>query len=302
MQAAVVTGANGFLGRALVEELRSHGVRVLAVARDHSLLPEHSLIERVTLELSKVQSLPCMTQPQWDTFYHLAWEGTAGEIRKDAALQLGNVQATVEAVHSAKALGCTTFVGAGSIMEKELLALSAEPGLRPGPGHIYSAAKLAAHHMSECIAAELGLCHIWPVITNVYGEGETSPRLLNTTMRKIIRREELRFTAAVQNYDFIYVLDAVRALRLLGERGKPFCEYVIGSGAARPLRQFLLELREVLAPRSELLFGDIPFEGLSLPLKAFDSTPLRRDTGFEPEIPFSEGIQRTMSWMLSTRQ
>lgn len=302
MRGAVVTGANGFLGSALVAELRRHGVKVLAVARSHSRLPEDSGIERLTLELSQLEALASLTDPGWDTFYHLAWEGIAGEARKDVALQLCGAQAAVQAVWAAKALGCGTFIGAGSIMEKELLAASAEPGLRPGPGHIYSAAKLAAHHMSECAAAELGLCHIWPVITNAYGEGETSPRLLNTTIRKIIRGEALGFTSAVQNYDFIHVRDVARAFRLLGEQGKPFREYVIGSGAARPLREFLLELREVLAPEKEFVFGGVPFEGISLPLETFDIAPLRRDTGFAPEIPFSQGIRQTMNWMLDTWQ
>jgi UDP-glucose 4-epimerase len=300
MRGAVITGANGFLGSALVKELRKYGIKVLAVARSHNRLPDDPGIERLTLELSQLSTLASLTDPQWDTFYHLAWDGIAGEPRKDAALQLCGVQDTVQAVRAAKALGCGTFIGAGSLMEKEVLAASAEPGLRHGPEHIYSAAKLAAHHMSECAAAELGIYHIWPIITNAYGEGEASPRLLNTTIRKIIRGEALSFTSAVQNYDFIHVQDVARAFRLLGERGKPFREYIIGSGAARPLREFLLELREVLAPEKEFVFGGLPFKGISLPLEAFDIAPLRQDTGFAPEISFSQGIRRTMNWMLAT--
>lgn len=302
MKGAVVTGAGGFLGGALVAELRRHGVRVLAVARSHSCPTEDSGIERLTLALSQLSELPSLTEPRWDAFYHFAWAGTAGEARKDASLQLLNAQAAVQAVHAANALGCDTFIGAGSIMEKELLAASAQPGLRPGPEHIYSTAKLAAHHMSKCAAAELGISHIWPVITNAYGEGEASPRLLSATMRKIIRGEAFCFTAGTQNYDFIHVRDAARALRLLGERGKPFREYVIGSGEARPLKEFLLELQAVLAPGKEFVFGSLPFQGISLPLEAFDIVPLQQDTGFTPEIPFSEGIRRTMDWMLHTNK
>ncbi|MGI5985873.1 MAG: NAD(P)-dependent oxidoreductase [Clostridiales bacterium] len=302
MKAAVVTGAGGFLGSALVAELRGHGVKVLAISRSRSCLTDDEGVERLTLELSQLGTLASMTEPRWDTFYHLAWEGSAGEKRKNAGLQLRGVQTTVEAVRAAKALGCSMFIGAGSIMEKELLASSAKPGLRPAQGHIYSAAKLAAHHMSECTAAELGIYHIWPIITNAYGEGETSPRLLNTTIRKIIRGEELCFTDGRQNYDFIHVRDAAKALRMLGERGEPFREYVIGSGTARPLREFLLEMQAVLAPEREFIFGDIPFEGISLPLEQFDISPLRRDTGFEPEISFSQGIRQTMNWILNIRQ
>ena len=43
----------------------------------------------------------------------------------------------------------------------------------------------------------------------------------------------------MQNYDFVYIDDVARAFRLIGEKGKPFHEYVIGSGNAKPLKNFL---------------------------------------------------------------
>ncbi|HML37237.1 MAG TPA: NAD-dependent epimerase/dehydratase family protein [Bacillota bacterium] len=310
MKSAVITGANGFVGRALTEELRRQGIRVLAVARGRdepvrdaqTVPPESNLaqIVPVTLDLARLAQLPTLTEERWDVFYHLAWSGTSGEGRKDINAQLFNIEASVEAVRVAKSLGCSRFIGAGSIMEREILAASAEPQARPGSGHIYSAAKLAAHQMSRCMAAELGISHIWAAITNAYGEGEASPRLLNTILRKILRDEELSFTSAVQNYDFIHVEDVARAFRLLGQRGTPFAQYTVGSGRARPLRDFLRELYQTVIPDREPSFGGISFEGVSLPLEAFDTAPLYRDTGFVPEIGFPEGICRTMSWLRQT--
>lgn len=297
MKSAVINGANGFVGRALTAELCRQGIRVLSVARKHDERPRDDRILPITLDLAQLAQLPSLTEEPWDVFYHLAWAGTSGGGRKDINTQLFNIEASLEAVKVAKSLGCSRFIGAGSIMEQEILAASAEPQARPGRGHIYSAAKLAAHQMSRCVAAELGIEHIWAVITNAYGEGETSPRLLNTTLRKIIRSEELNFTSAMQNYDFIHVEDAARAFRLLGQRGIPFIQYTVGSGRARPLRDFLQELCQTVAPDREPLFGGIPFEGVSLPLEAFDTTLLYRDTGFVPEINFSEGIRRTMAWL-----
>lgn len=297
MKSAVITGANGFIGRALTEELVRQGVRVLAVARTHAELPEDPNIIPIALDLSELSKLPELTGEQWDVFYHLAWAGTSGEGRKDVEVQLFNVGASVEAVRVAKLLGCSRFIGAGTIMEQELLAASTEPQIRPGGGHIYSAAKLAAHQMSRCMAAELGIYHIWAVITNVYGEGESSPRLLNSTLRKIIQEEELSFTSATQNYDFLHVQDAVRALRLLGKWGIPFSEYTIGSGNARPLKEFIEELCKAVAPCKTPLFGTIPFDGVSLSVDAFDTTLLHNDTGFVPEISFADGVRRTMCWI-----
>ncbi|WP_099203838.1 NAD-dependent epimerase/dehydratase family protein [Scatolibacter rhodanostii] len=297
MKSAVVTGANGFIGRALTKELLQQGVRVLAVTRIHNDTEESPNLIPVTLDLAELSRLPELTEERWDVFYHLAWSGTSGEGRKDVNRQLFNVEATVEAVQVAKLLGCSRFIGAGSIMEQEMLAASAEPQIRPGKGYIYSAAKLAAHQMSRCAAAELEIEHIWAVITNVYGEGEYSPRLLNSTLRKIIRDEELNFTAATQNYDFLHIDDAVRAMRLLGERGVPFSAYTIGSGKVRPLRDFIQELCLTVAPHKTPVFGKVSFEGGSLSANAFDTTPLHTDTGFIPEISFREGVERTMKWI-----
>ena len=297
MNGAVVTGASGFVGRALTAELRRQGVRVLAVSRAFGGVSQDSGILPVRLDLEHLAELPDRTRERWDVFYHLAWDGTAGDGRRDVFRQLSNAEATVQAVQVAEQLGCHRFIGAGSIMEKELLAASVVPQVRPGGSHIYSAAKLTAHHMSRCMAAELGIDHIWAVITNAYGEGEASPRLINTTLRKLQQGEALHFTAATQQYDFIHVQDVARALYLLGEYGTPFAEYTIGSGAPRPLKAFLKELCEVAGAAQPPMFGSVPFQGVSLPPEAFDTTPLCKDTGFAPQVGFSQGIRRTMQWL-----
>jgi len=48
-----------------------------------------------------------------DVFYHMAWEGSVGDLRADYAVQLNNVKYTVETVKVAKKLNCLRFCGAG---------------------------------------------------------------------------------------------------------------------------------------------------------------------------------------------
>lgn len=170
---------------------------------------------------------------------------------------------------------------------------------RPGLGYIYGSGKLAAHTMCMSVAADLEIDLIWPEITNTYGVGERSPRMINTTIQKCIRQENPQFTAGTQNYDFVYIDDVARAFRLIGEKGKPFCEYLIGSSTARPLKEFLLEMQAAIAPNLEFIFGDIPFTGIDLPLSKFDCTQTEKDTGFRAEVSFAEGCRRTMEWWRS---
>lgn len=298
MKKAIVTGANGFVGSALIRELLSHGVEVVALDRTgcNQNLPQD--VTFLPCELSDIASLKDHPETAGaDIFYHFAWAGSAGPARSDTALQLQNAQWTIDSLRAAKALGCQRFVCAGSIMEHETIAAAFAQENKPGLGYIYGSGKLVAHTMCKSVAADIGIDLMWAKITNAYGAGEVSPRFVNTTIRKILHGEPLQFTSGTQNYDFVYITDVARAFYLIGEKGKPFCDYMIGSSHARPLREFVLEMKRSLAPEREFIFGDIPFTGIDLPLTQFDCTQTEQDTGFRAEISFFNGVRMTMDWI-----
>lgn len=301
MKHAVVTGANGFVGSGAVKYLLSRGVRVTALChsgrRDH--LPESPLLTVVPFSLESVNSVRPLLNDAYDIFYHFAWNGSAGPARADTKLQLANVQGTVECLQLAKEIGCQRFVGSGSIMEHETIAAAFTQGNKPGMGYIYGGAKLTAHVMCMSVATKIGIDLVWPEITNAYGVGELSPRMINTTIRKCIKGETPVFTAGTQNYDFVYIDDVARAFYLIGENGEPFHEYLIGSSTARPLKEFLLEMKRAIAPDLDFIFGEVPFTGINLPLSTFDCSQTEEDTGFRAQVSFAEGVKRTRDWLES---
>lgn len=300
MRTAIVTGANGFVGGALTRELLANDYHVYALDREgcNSNLPlDNAACEFIPCDLADMQSLKArIPSGAAEIMYHFAWVGSAGPMRADTKMQLQNAQWTVESMRVAKELGCRRFVCAGSIMEHETMAAAYTQGNKPGLGYIYGSGKLVAHTMCMSVAADIGIELVWPEITNAYGVGERSPRLVNTTIQKCIRGEAPQFTAGTQNYDFVYIDDVARAFRLIGENGKPFHEYLIGSSTARPLRQFLTEMQQAVAPELNFVFGDIPFTGIDLPLSQFDCSQTERDTGFRARISFGEGCKRTFDW------
>ena len=298
MKTAVVTGANGFVGSAVVNELLSNNYKVYAVVRNNHAdrLSDLDNVEIVNCELSDIDRLPGQITEKCDVFYHFAWSGSAGKDRANTRLQLDNVQWSVESIRAAKKLGCSRFVFAGSIVEKECLPAAYTGGNRPGLGYIYGGGKVAAHILCSSVAAAEGIDLLWGEITNAYGVGEVSPRLVNSTIRKCIAGVSPEFTAGTQNYDFVYIDDVARAFRLIGENGKPFTSYVIGSSAAKPLKEFLIEMKDAIAPELPFKFGDVPFTGIDLPLSDFDCRKTEEDTGFKAGISFAEGCRRTFEW------
>lgn len=288
MKKAIVTGACGFVGRALTECLRRKGVEVLAVGRAKQR-ERASFGEGVTFAAAEE-----MTEADWlrlgrgtEIFYHLAWSGSAGKGREDLLLQAENLRQTALSLERAEALGCGKWIGAGSIAEGE-----AAGSKNPAPSEIYGWAKKAAWEM--CRRHQGNTEVLWGRITNAYGAGEDSSRLICRSLKEIGRGRRLSFTEGTQLYDFLYITDAAEAFFSLGEKGQGGKAYVIGSGEARPLRQWLGILLSESGGQAD--FGALAQKGAGLTAEELDTAELRRDTGFFPQINFEEGIRRTMAW------
>lgn len=300
MKKAIVTGANGFVGTHLCRELVSQGVRVIAVIKKGTYEDDIRAIdglEVIYCDLNRISSLEerigiCSGI---DVFYHLAWQGTAGDMRGDYKAQLNNAEWACDAMCVAHKMGIPRFVFASSIMEYEVAKLM-ESDMVPPPGTIYSSAKVAANYMLKALAGKLGVTYLRALISNIYGVGEVSPRLVNTSIRKMLKGEHCAFSAGDQLYDFIYVTDATRALRMIGESGRANRTYYIGS-EPKPLKEYLMELRDRVDPSIEIGLGELAFQGVTLDYTEFDIHALAEDTGFEPQISFAEGIDMTMEWI-----
>lgn len=291
----LVTGANGFIGKTLVKALLERGCHVVALdIRFDDVLAQDNRVTCVNVGGKEVAALEGEIPRQaYECLFHLAWAGTSGPARADYVLQLNNVKLTCDYIQLCKAIGCSRVVYASSINEMETYEYLQSDGISPAGGYIYGTGKLAAHLMGETVAKLSGVEFIPVIITNIYGAGEVSARMINTAVRKLLKGEHCSFTAGYQTYDFIYLTDAIASILAVAEKGQSFHRYYIGSGEPKPLRQFLLEMRDVVAPEAELGLGDLPFQGADIDYSQFDLTKVARDTGYHNQIPFAEGIRMT---------
>lgn len=297
---AIVTGANGFVGSALVKKLVSEGIDVLAIdlSFNPSRLDGFPNIKTLSLSIENIEEIKkeCVFG-EYSLFYHFAWVGSAGPLRSDISVQTKNAILTTECLRVASDIGCKRFICAGSIMEFEVIDNVYNNERDTSLNNVYSAAKEYAHLLSKPLANSLGIDLLWAYITNAYGVGEISPRFINTTIRKICNNEPLEFTSGVQNYDFVYIDDVANAFYLIGLNGKTNKGYMIGSGNAKPLKEFVVEMCSSLCASNKPVFGEIPYNGANLPLETFSIKNLIDDCGYKNTVSFAEGVRKTKEWL-----
>lgn len=301
---AIVTGADGFLGSHLVCELLETGYDVVAVVLKESharnVLKKDPRLAFFECSMEEYRNLE--NKEIWrdaDCLFHFAWAGVSDKAGGDYRVQLDNVRCTCDLLFTVAKLGIKRMVFASSIMEWEhKKAFDQQKYLQP-LRNTYHIAKTSARMLLSLYAANMNLDFCPVIISNVYGEGERSARLINTALRKILAGEHMSFTSGEQLYDSIYCKDAVRAIRIVAEQGRSQTAYYIGNSRQKPLKEFLLEMRDLLNPSCELGLGELPFYGVSLDYKEFDTNALSLELGFEPQYTFAQGIKRTARWILT---
>lgn len=295
---AIVTGAGGMIGQALLKELLEQDYQVTGILRKDS--PKEKRIREQFADYGDHLKLVCcdlnelaeLKLPDSEIFFHLAWAGTTGASRDDMYLQNENIRTTLDAAALAARSSCSCFVGAGSQAEygKTEAALTADTPTFPTTG--YGMAKLCAGQMSRKYCAARKIRHVWARILSVYGPGNVESSMVMSAIRAFQSGSAAKFTKAEQQWDYLYTADAARALRLMGEKGKDGAIYPLGSGQVQALAQYIRQIREIVAPEAEMQLGAIPYApGQPMYLRA-DISQLTADTGFLPEISFEEGIQK----------
>ena len=297
---AILTGATGFIGSWLAQQLLQNQVEITVITRNASKLLPEFLNDRNCIIIEKdVGSIEIedFATGGYDYFFHLAWGGVAPEEKNNVELQLHNVAISLKAMEVANALGCRKFIASGTVAEYALRKGVIDVNGKQSPNDLYGAAKVAAHYFLEVRARQLGQNFNWVILPSTYGPRRTDNNIITYTIKSLLKGEKPMYGSLAQMWDFLYVEEVVKAIIAIAEKGLPDKVYGIGSGRYRPLSSYAEEIRDIINPALPLGIGEKPNESGKTSSSCVNIYDLIADTGFIPKEDFVQNIKTTIHAM-----
>jgi UDP-glucose 4-epimerase len=296
---AVVTGGAGFIGSHMVDLLVGHGFAVRVIdnlvgGREHNLA-HHAGNPDVTFENRDIRSF----QPGDPLFdgarfvFHFAGIGDiVPSIERPMEYMSVNVQGTVHMLECARHAGVEKFVYAAS---SSCYGLAATPTREDHPidtKYPYALSK----YQGEQAALHWRSVYKLPVnsvrIFNAYGTRSRTSGAYGAVFGVFLRQKLAGkpFTVVgdgTQTRDFLYVTDVARAFYAAAQTDRVGEIYNLGAGRPQSVNRLV-----------ELLGGDV----VHLPKRPgepdctwADTTKIRGELGWEPQVSFEEGVSRILA-------
>jgi UDP-glucose 4-epimerase len=302
---ALVTGGAGFIGHHLVRRLLEdgHEVSILDDFSSGSRARLAAHLDRVRLVNGSVldaEAIDAAIEGCDVVFHHAAIASVSRSIAAPVVVDAVNVRGTIEVVLAAARSGVRRVVLAGSSAVYGVPdQLPCRESQVPAPVSPYGVAKLAAEQYLHV----LGTLHAVETVAlryfNVFGPGQDPhseyaavvPAFVTSVLEG--RPPTVNGSGAITR-DFVYVDDVVAANLLAAD---PSRASGLTCNIASGTRTSLLDLLSAIATATDRavdpVFGP-PREGDVLDSQA-DITLARQALGFEVQVPFAEGIRRTVA-------
>ncbi len=295
-----VTGATGFVGshvvRMLVESKIPTAVLVRSKASCHKLVPLLSDVEVFCGDMHDESVLSGALQGFLpDTILHLGWTGVASGNRNET-LQLCNLQTSIKLVQLAKNLGVSTIVALGSQAEYGPKESAIDEHSACAPITLYGAVKLASSTIGIQLCKLNEIRFVWLRLFSCFGPGDHSGAMIPSLIATLLAGEKPSLTSARQNWDYLYVEDAARAVIHSALDSKLEGIFNLGSGNAVELRQIIECIRDQIDSSLPLGFGEME-QNRDAPKHLEANIGKLVASGWKPDTSLLEGIKTTIEWV-----
>jgi UDP-glucose 4-epimerase len=299
MRRAVVTGASGFIGQALVRQLRACGWQVVGV--DRRPFPDPS-VPFVAHDVSQPGSLDRLLDDKTIVF-HLA---ASADVAKSVSNPRGDFESTFRGVFemleaARQARSRVVFPSTASIFDASN-ALPLPERAFPRPSSPYAAGKLGGeaycHAYHRCYGLDVRIARLF----SVYGVGMYR-YAIHDIVRKIQAnsREVVILGDGTQVRDYLFIDDAVRGLMMIAGDGEAGEEYNLASGIPVTLMDLTRRIAAAMgypdiriSPTGQSFPGDTP--------RWFADITKIRALGFEPTVDLDTGLRLTIAWLAGAAQ
>lgn len=305
MKKAIITGATSFIGLHLIDRLISENWYVYAIIRANSekidLLPDCERVEKVFLEMNEYKALDEYISEPCDAYVSLAWNGTRGKERSDESRQKENFLYSMEALRAIERIGCNVVISAGSQAEYGLMTEPIDEEFPCNPNTAYGKWKWMYYKEAFQFCRSHGMAFKEPRFFSLYGEDDNPNTMIQSIIRDMIEGKECKLTKGIQLWNFLYIDDAVEGVyRLMTVE----CEdgaYNFGSDDTRQLKNFIIEMQQIMGSKSVLQFGLLPYPISGLVNVCPKINKLQNQTGWCARVSFREGIERVMKYCPSSK-
>ena len=165
----------------------------------------------------------------------------------------------------------------------------------------YNASKAGADHAVRAYHETYGLPITITNCSNNYGPAQFPEKVIPLFVTNALDGLDLPLYASTQNKrEWLHVRDHCRAIELVLERGRVGETYNVGSGVEKTIEEIADAVLALTGAPASLksIVPDRPGHDRRYLL---DSTKLRQELGWKPEIDFDEGMGETVAWYRAQR-
>ncbi|MBI2724268.1 MAG: SDR family NAD(P)-dependent oxidoreductase [Chloroflexi bacterium] len=308
----VVTGAGGFIGSHLVEQLLAGGAHVRAMLRYTSrgqrgaldLLPDAALTD-VAITLGDVRDMDAVREVLRgaDAVFHLAaLIGIPYSYEHPQETIDTNIIGTTNVLVAAKELGTLERIVLTSTSEVygSALHVPMDEGHPLQAQSPYSATKIAADALGLSFHRSFGMPVTIVRPFNAYGPRQSARAVIPTIISQALAGGPLRLGTLDTTRDFTFVEDTARGFLAVGGAEQALGEVVnVGSGREVSIRDVVTKVGEIVGHELEVEGDDRRLRPATSEVSRLlsDSSKAQRLAGWSPAVSLDDGLRATTEWI-----